>query len=337
LTPGLTDGVFRLISIVGAGFKPARLPICTCAVDNVAGVPFFGRIMGLTIIDGKKVAAELRTRLAERVEKLKAQGITPGLTAVLVGEDPASASYVRAKKRAAAKIGINSNVVELRADITQSELDAVIDRLNADGSVHGYIVQLPLPDQLNVEQTINRILPAKDADCFHPENVGLLTLGRPRFLPATPGGIVELLRYYDIPTCGAEVVVLGRSDIVGRPLSIMLSQKVAAGNATVTVCHTKTRDLVQHTQNADILIAAIGRPHTVTAEMVKPGAVVIDVGMNRVDDSSADKGYRLVGDVDFPAVSEIAGYISPVPGGVGPMTVAMLLANTVTAAELATA
>jgi len=291
--------------------------------------------METTIIDGKKVAADLRGRLAERVEKLKTQGIIPGLTAVLVGDDPASSSYVRSKKKGAAKIGINSQVIHLPADIPQSALDEVIDRLNADESVHGYIVQLPLPDQLNVQQTINRIQPAKDADCFHPENVGLLTMGKPRFQPATPGGIIELLRYYHIQTSGAEVVILGRSNIVGRPLSVMLSQKSAMGNATVTVCHTRTKDWAVYTKRADILIAAVGRHDTVTAEMVKPGATVIDVGMNRVDDPSKEKGYRLVGDVDFPAVAEIAGYITPVPGGVGPMTVAMLLANTVTAAELA--
>ena len=291
--------------------------------------------MAAQIIDGKKVAEELREWLAVRVGQLKTRGIVPGLTAVLVGDNAASASYVRSKKTAAAKIGINSSVIELPATIKQAELDSIIDRLNIDRSVHGYIVQLPLPKHLNVAHTINRILPSKDADCFHPENVGLMTLGRPRFLPATPAGIIELLRYYHISTSGAEVVVLGRSDIVGRPLSIMLSQKSQHGNATVTVCHTGTRNLSEHARRADILIAAMGRPNTVTAEIVKPGAVVIDVGTNRVSDPTIEKGYRIVGDVDFPAVSEVAGYITPVPGGVGPMTVAMLLANTVTAAELA--
>lgn len=290
--------------------------------------------METTIIDGKKVAAELRARLAERVEILIKRGVTPGLTAVLVGDDPASASYVRSKKKAATNIGINSNVVELPADTPQVELDSVIDRLNADDSVHGYIVQLPLPQQLNVDQTINRILPCKDADCFHPENVGLMTLGKPRFLPATPGGIIELLRYYRIQTSGAEVVILGRSNIVGRPLSIMLAQKAELGNATVTVCHTRTKDWTRHTKNADILISAVGRANTVTAEMVKPGATVIDVGMNRIDDPAAKRGYRLVGDVDYESVAQLAGAITPVPGGVGPMTVAMLIANTVAAAEL---
>jgi methylenetetrahydrofolate dehydrogenase (NADP+)/methenyltetrahydrofolate cyclohydrolase len=290
--------------------------------------------MEAIIIDGKKVADEFRARLAERVEKLAQRGVIPGLTAVLVGDDPASASYVRSKKKAAAEIGINSSVVELPAGTPQSELDSIIDGLNADDRVHGYIVQLPLPKQLNVEKTIQRILPVKDVDCFHPENVGLMTLGRPRFLPATPGGIIELLRAYNIQTSGAEVVILGRSDIVGRPLSIMLAQKAVMGNATVTVCHTRTRDWVRHTRNADILISAVGRANTVTAEMVKPGATVIDVGMNRIDDPSAKKGYRLVGDVDFAGVSQVAGAITPVPGGVGLMTVAMLLANTVTAAEL---
>ncbi len=290
--------------------------------------------METTIIDGKKVAADLRARLAERVAKLSKQGIVPGLTAVLVGDDSASASYVRSKKKAAAKIGINSNVIELPADTAQDKLDSIIDQLNADDSVHGYIVQLPLPDQLNVEKTINRILPSKDADCFHPENVGLMTLGKPRFLPATPGGIIELLRYYKVQTSGAEVVILGRSNIVGRPLSIMLAQKSELGNATVTVCHTRTKDWTRHTKNADILISAVGYANTVTADMIKPGATVIDVGMNRIDDPTKKKGYRLVGDVDFASVAPLAGAITPVPGGVGPMTVAILIANTVTAAEL---
>ena len=292
--------------------------------------------MGAQIIDGKKVAKEFRAQLAERVTRLAARGTTPGLTAVLVGDDPASASYVRSKKKAAAKIGINSNVIEYPADVSQAEMNATIDRLNADEAVHGYIVQLPLPAHLDVDQTIHRIAPAKDADCFHPENVGLMTLGRPRFLPATPAGIIELLRYYKIETSGAEVVILGRSNIVGRPLSVMLSRKSQMGNATVTVCHTRTRNWIDYTKRADILIAAVGRANTVTAEMVKPGATVIDVGMNRLDDPAKEKGYRLVGDVDFDPVAEIAGYITPVPGGVGPMTVAMLLANTVTAAELIT-
>jgi len=291
--------------------------------------------MAAQIIDGKKVAEHFRAQLAARVEALSARGVIPGLTAVLVGDNPASASYVKSKKIAAAKIGINSNVIELPATIEQTELDAVIDRLNADPSVHGYIVQLPLPPHLSVDRTIQRIAPHKDADCFHAENVGLLALGHPRFLPATPAGIVELLRFYAIEISGADVVILGRSDIVGRPLSILLSIKSPTGNATVTVCHTRTKNLAEHTRRADILVAAMGHPDTVTARMVKPGAVVIDVGTNRVSDSTAEKGYRLVGDVNFPAVSEVAGWITPVPGGVGPMTVTMLLANTVTAAELA--
>ena len=293
--------------------------------------------MAAQIIDGKKVAEHLRAQLAARVEALKARGIVPGLAAVLVGDNPASASYVKSKKIAAAKIGINSTIIELPATIAQSELNAVVDRLNADPSVHGYIVQLPLPEHLSVERTIHRIVPHKDADCFHAENVGLLALGHPRFLPATPAGIVELLRFYEIKISGADTVILGRSDIVGRPLSIMLSAKSATGNATVTVCHTRTSNLALHTRRADILVAAMGRANMVTAEMVKRGAVVIDVGMNRVEDLSTEKGYRLVGDVDFAAVSEIAGWITPVPGGVGPMTVAMLLANTVIAAEVALA
>ncbi len=290
--------------------------------------------MEAQIIDGKKVAADFREQLAGRVEKLRERGIVPGLTAVLIGSDPASASYVRSKKRGAKKLGMNSQVIELPADTSQRKLNDVIDQLNANDAVHGYIIQLPLPSQLNVHESLYRIRPEKDADCFHPENVGLLTLGRPRFMPATPGGIIELLKAYDIQTSGKEVVILGRSDIVGRPLSIMLSQKSAQGNATVTVCHTRTKNWTTHTKNADILVAAVGRPDTVTADMVKPGAVIIDVGMNRIEDPQAKKGYRLVGDVDYQGVSEVAGYITPVPGGVGLMTVSMLLANTVTAAEL---
>ncbi len=288
-----------------------------------------------TIINGKLVAKDFRARLKERIDSLNARGIVPGLTAVLVGDDPASAAYVGMKEKAAAKLGIRSQILRHPADITQEKLDGFIDDLNADPAVHGYIVQLPLPKHLDVDRTIHRIRPTKDADCFHPENVGLMTIGRPRFLPATPAGIIELLRYYEIPTSGADVVVLGRSNIVGRPLSIMLSQKADVGDATVTICHTRTKDWTLYTKRADILIAAVGRPNTVTADMVKPGVTVIDVGSNRIEDPSAKRGYRFVGDVDYDALVDVAGAITPVPGGVGPMTVTMLMANTVTAAEQA--
>ncbi len=289
--------------------------------------------MSAMIIDGKQVAKDFRARLKKRIESLKTRGVVPGLTAVLVGDDPASGAYVGMKEKAATKLGIQSQVLRHPADISQEKLDSIIDELNADPSVHGYIVQLPLPEHLDVDRTIHRIKPTKDADCFHPENVGLMTIGRPRFLPATPAGIIELLRYYEIPTSGAEVVVLGRSNIVGRPLSVMLSQKADVGNATVTVCHTRTKDWTLYTKQADILIAAVGRPNTVTADMVKPGATVIDVGSNRIEDPSAKRGYRFVGDVDYDSLLDVAGAITPVPGGVGPMTVTMLMANTVTAAE----
>jgi methylenetetrahydrofolate dehydrogenase (NADP+)/methenyltetrahydrofolate cyclohydrolase len=283
------------------------------------------------LIDGKGLAARLREQTAGRVAEFRQQtGVVPHLAAVLVGDDPASAIYVRNKQRACEAAGIQSSLQRLWAGATQDELLELVTRFNADPAVHGILVQLPLPQQIDEQAVLDAVSPLKDVDCFHPENVGLLVQGRPRFQPCTPAGIRHLLVEADVQTTGAHAVVLGRSEIVGKPLALLLMQKGPAGDATVTVCHSRTRDLADITRTADILIAAIGKPRFVTADMVKPGAVVIDVGTNRVND-------KLVGDVDFDAVHEVAAAITPVPGGVGPMTIAMLLDNTLTAARVQTA
>jgi methylenetetrahydrofolate dehydrogenase (NADP+) / methenyltetrahydrofolate cyclohydrolase len=282
------------------------------------------------IIDGKGVAAEIRAEVAERVQALTAAGRQPGLAAVLVGDDPASRVYVTAKQKDCAEVGIASRRVELPADTPQDALLDEIARLNEDPAMSGIIVQLPLPDHMDELVVQTSIDPSKDVDGLNPVNVGLMVRGRPTFLPATPFGIVELLVRSGIPTVGAEVVVIGRGGLVGMPLSIMLAQKSPRGNATVTLCHTGTADLASHTRRADIVVAAAGRIATVTADMVKPGATVIDVGTNRGTDG------KLVGDVDFHEVAEVAGAITPVPGGVGPMTRAMLLVNTLSAADRTT-
>jgi len=255
----------------------------------------------------------------------------PSLRVVLVGDHAASASYVRGKRKAAAEVGIASETLRRPATITQDELLTLVEQLNADAAVDGILVQLPLPDHIDSDAVINAIDPDKDVDGFHPENAGRLLIGQPLFVPATPLGIMEMLRRSDVPLEGAEAVVVGRSNIVGKPIAMLLAQRPA--NATVTLCHSRTRDLKAHTRRADILIAAVGRPNLITADMVKTGATVIDVGINRVDDPSRERGYRLVGDVDFDAVSEKAARITPVPGGVGPLTIAMLLRNTLTAAR----
>ena len=284
--------------------------------------------MPARLIDGKAIAALIRERLKVDVDSFRlATNRTPKLAAVLVGNDPASQVYVRNKEHACAKAGIASDVHRLEGSTTQAELLALIAGLNADPSVHGILVQLPLPKHIHETTVLDAINPLKDVDCFHPENVGLLTQGRPRFLPCTPHGVQVLLHESGVAVDGAHVVVLGRSEIVGKPVSLMLVQKGETANATVTICHSRTKRLAEMTRSADILIAAIGKPEFVTAEMVKPGAVVIDVGINRVDD-------RLVGDVAFGPVSAIASAITPVPGGVGPMTIAMLLENTLAAAKL---
>ena len=284
--------------------------------------------MTAKIIDGKAVAASIRKQLAVDVADFKNQtGITPHLAAVLVGDDPASAVYVRNKQRACDKAGIKSTLHRLDSTTTSGELLSLVAQLNADDDVHGILVQLPVPDQIDETAVLDAVNPLKDVDAFHPENVGLMVQGRPRFLPCTPHGIVRLLLDAKTQTTGAHAVVLGRSEIVGKPMANLLVQKGEAANATVTICHSRTKDLTGITQQADIIVAAIGKPEFVTADMVKPGAVVIDVGINRV-------GGKLVGDVAFDEVKEIASAITPVPGGVGPMTIAMLLTNTLTAARL---
>jgi len=287
--------------------------------------------MAAQIIDGKEIARKVRERLIPRVASLQEQGVAPCLAVILVGTDPASVSYVTAKERALAEVGMTSRDIRLPADTTEEALLEHIRDLNGDPAVHGILVQLPLPSHIDEERILLAIDPAKDVDGFHPLSVGNMVLGRKTFLPCTPHGVLVLLRELGIPTKGAHAVVVGRSNIVGRPLANLLSGKDI--NATVTVCHTGTRDLASFTRQADILIAAVGRPHLITADMVKPGAVVIDVGVNRVEDPQSKKGYRLVGDVDFDAVLQVASYITPVPGGVGPMTIAMLLQNVLEAAE----
>ncbi len=283
--------------------------------------------MTASIIDGKAIALAIREELASEVSGFQERtGVTPHLAAILVGDDPASAIYVRNKQRACEKAAIQSTMHRLEADTTQQQLLDLVEQLNVDPLVHGILCQLPLPDQIQEQAILDAIAPAKDVDAFHPESVGLIVQGRPRFLPCTPHGIQQLLLRSGIETSGAHVVILGRSEIVGKPMALLMVQKQEGANATVTICHSRTRDLAAITTSADILIAAIGRPRFVTAEMVKPGAVVVDVGINRVDD-------RLVGDVDFEPVSEIAAAITPVPGGVGPMTIAMLLKNTLAAAR----
>jgi len=291
--------------------------------------------MAAQIIDGKQVAADMRAELKEEVAKLKEQGIVPGLGVILVGEDPASQSYVRAKERACEELGIYSDDNRLPAETSQEELLQKVKKMNADPKINGILVQLPLPKGLNESEILLAIDPDKDVDGFHPMNVGKMMVGEKAFLPCTPHGVIQLLLRSGVTIEGAKVVIVGRSNIVGKPLANMLIQKNAKGNATVTVCHTRTKDLAHHTRQADIVIAAAGRPNTITADMVKEGVVVIDVGVNRVEDAAKKKGYRLVGDVDFEAVKEKASLITPVPGGVGPMTITMLLYNTVESAKRA--
>jgi methylenetetrahydrofolate dehydrogenase (NADP+)/methenyltetrahydrofolate cyclohydrolase len=286
--------------------------------------------MTAQIIDGKQVAADMRAELKEKVAQLKDKGVTPGLAVVLVGEDPASKSYVTAKERACEEIGIYSDDNRLPAETTEGDLLALIDKLNKDPKINGILVQLPLPKHIDEDNVLLAIDPAKDVDGFHPVNVGKMVVGQDAYLPCTPHGVIQLLLRSNVKLEGAEVVVVGRSNIVGKPVANMLIQKAATGNATVTVCHTRTKNMAEHVKRADIIIAAAGWPNTITADMVKDGAVVIDVGVNRVEDATKKRGYRLAGDVDFEAVKEKASLITPVPGGVGPMTITMLLYNTVT-------
>jgi len=287
------------------------------------------------ILDGNATAKVIRAEVAEGVRQLQDEyGVTPGLAAVLVGDDPASAVYVRNKGRACERAGIMSQTFQLPQETTQEELLKLIDELNNDARFHGILVQLPLPKQINEQEILFRVSPDKDVDGLHPVNMGRLVAGEAHFLPCTPHGIQQLLIRNGYSPERKRVVVCGRSQIVGKPLVALLMQKKPGANATVTVCHTGTQDLPSVTRQADILVAAMGSPQAITADMVREGAVVVDVGVNRVDDPSRERGYRLVGDVDFEAVSEKAEAISPVPGGVGPMTISMLLVNTLTSARL---
>ena len=292
--------------------------------------------MAAEIINGNEIAKQVRGEVAEGVAALKAStGVEPGLAVVLVGDDPASAVYVRNKGRAAEEAGIYSETYRLPQETPQEEVVELVRRLNADERFHGILVQLPLPPQVNEEAVLYTIDPSKDVDGLHPFNLGRLAAGNPTFVPCTPAGVQEMLVRTGHDPAGKHVVVCGRSNIVGKPVSLLLLQKAAGANATVTVCHTGTRDLGAITRQGDILIAAAGRPEFITADMVKDGVVVIDVGINRVDDATRERGYRLTGDVDFGPVSEVASAITPVPGGVGPMTIAMLLRNTLESARRA--
>ena len=283
----------------------------------------------MILIDGKKISDEIKNELEEKIKPLQNAGKkVPGLVTILVGEDPASSVYVNMKSKACLKIGMLSKIERLSADTTEEELLRVVNKYNNDPNFHGILVQLPLPKQINEDKIIESIFPEKDVDGFHPSSVGNLVIGKDTFFPCTPFGIVELLKRYNIETKGKHVVVVGRSNIVGKPIANMMLQKKDGANSIVTICHSAASDLTQYTKQADILIAAIGRANFITADMVKDDAVVIDVGINRIDDPSAKKGYRIVGDVDFDNVSKKSSYITPVPGGVGPMTIAMLLWNT---------
>lgn len=287
--------------------------------------------MSATIIDGKAIAAQVRGEVAEKVSALKAKGITPCLAVILVGENPASVSYVTGKQKALAEVGMADRSLHLPESTTEEELLKIIDELNKDTAVHGILVQLPLPEHINEEKVLLAIDPEKDVDGFHPMNVGNLVIGKKAFLPCTPHGIIVLLEKMGIETSGKHAVVIGRSNIVGKPVSLLLARKET--NCTVTICHTGTKNMAEMTRQADILIAAAGRPHTVTKDMVKPGAVVIDVGVNRIPDDTKKSGFRLTGDCDYADLLETASFITPVPGGVGPMTIAMLMFNTLESAE----
>ena len=291
--------------------------------------------MTARVISGNEISKKVHAEVAEKVNSFAGQwGYAPGLAVVLVGDDPASHSYVRRKERACEEVGIHTETLRISSDVTASNLADKINDLNSDDRFHGILVQLPLPGHIDSDKIIAGIDPLKDVDGLHAENAGLLSLGNPRFVPATPLGVQRMLIEEDVEMNGAEVVIVGRSTLVGRPLALLLSQRGQGANATVTMCHTGTREVGAHTRRADVLVAAAGVPNTVTADMVKGGAVVIDVGVSRVEDSSRKSGFRLTGDVDYQSVRKKASAITPVPGGVGPMTVAMLLENVVLAAEL---
>jgi len=292
--------------------------------------------MAAKIIDGNAIAAQIRKEIASDIEALKkSTGVTPGLAVVLVGENPASMSYVKSKNKAAHEIGIYSEQHNLPANVPEKDLLALVEKLNKDPRIHGILVQLPLPDHIDEKKILNTIVPEKDVDGFHPVSLGRIMTGEKGFRPCTPFGIQKLLVYSGVKIAGSHVVVVGRSNIVGKPIANMLVQKEADADATVTICHSRTKDLPSITRQGDILIAAIGRPEFVTADMVKEGAVVIDVGINRIEDKTHPKGQRMVGDVKFDEVSKKAAAITPVPGGVGPMTITMLLYNTLQSARAA--
>ena len=289
---------------------------------------------GARLIDGNAIGATMRQELAGDIAALKKKGVVPGLAVVLVGDNPASQVYVRMKGKACEEAGLYHETIKLPKDTTEADLMALLERLNVNHQIHGILVQLPLPKQIDTNRALHRIDPRKDVDGFHPENVGKVAVGDPTgFRPATPYGVQQLLIRTGVETKGAHAVVVGRSNIVGRPMAALLLHDGPGGNATVTVCHSRTRGIDQHTRQADILIVAIGKPEFVTGDMIKSGAVVIDVGVNRVDDPTRKQGYRLVGDVKFQEAKQVASAITPVPGGVGPMTITMLLYNTVQAAR----
>ena len=290
--------------------------------------------MPASLIDGNAIGATMRSELGSEITKLRKTGVTPGLAVVLVGDNPASQVYVRMKGKACDDAGLYHETIKLPKETSEADLMALLERLNVNSKIHGILVQLPLPKQIDTNRALHRIDPRKDVDGFHPENIGKVVVGDPTgFRPATPYGVQQLLIRTGVETKGAHAVVVGRSNIVGRPMAALLLQDAPGGNATVTVCHSRTRHIEQQTLQGDILIVAIGKPEFVTGDMVKPGAVVIDVGVNRVDDPSRKQGYRLVGDVKFQEAKQIASAITPVPGGVGPMTITMLLYNTVQAAR----
>ncbi|HMP90770.1 MAG TPA: bifunctional methylenetetrahydrofolate dehydrogenase/methenyltetrahydrofolate cyclohydrolase FolD [Kiritimatiellia bacterium] len=289
--------------------------------------------MAAKILDGKQLAAEMRMEMTADVSALRAKGVTPGLGVILVGDNPASRSYVSAKEKACEDTGLLSREITMPSGVSKAEILAAVESLNLDPSIHGILVQLPLPDSAIEQEVINSINPDKDVDGFHPINVGRMILGLPAFIPCTPHGVLHMLQRGGYPPAGKHVVVVGRSNIVGRPLANLLSLKNKLGNATVTMCHTGTPDIGIFTRSADVVIAAAGRPNTITADMVKDGVVVIDVGVNRVPDATKKSGFRLVGDVDYDEVAKKAEAITPVPGGVGPMTIAMLLYNTIESAR----
>ena len=288
--------------------------------------------MGTLLLKGKPVSDSIRLSLEPRVQSLKETGIVPKLAAIIVGYDPASQVYVRNKARAFEKLNCKSQTYGLDSDSSEEDVLTLIETLNDDPTVHGILVQLPLPNHLDAKTILHSVSPKKDVDGFHPENLGLLLEGNPNFIPCTPHGVLEILKHYDIPVSGRHAVIVGRSNIVGKPMFALLAQKYEMGNATVTICHTGTKDLAAHTKQADIIIAAAGSPNIITGDMIKEGVDIIDVGINRVEDDS-EKGYKLLGDVNTESVMGIANSVTPVPGGVGPMTITMLLVNTVKSAE----